>query len=74
MKKQHIGLFFGKNLYLETEDNDTLNYAERFENWVGTEKANAVQEYKDELFFKDLEIRHPKHPTFFTGLKEFLNL
>lgn len=72
MKQIKLGSFFGKNIYLETDESDTFDYSTKFENWIKGEKANAIQSYKEDLFMKELEKKIPKNPTFFTGVKEFL--
>lgn len=68
MKEYKLGTFFGQDIVLKSEED--FDWAKKWENYIEDLKKQAVREYEDELFFKEIENR-PK-PTFFTGLKEFL--
>lgn len=47
MKKIKLGLFYGYELYVET-DNKDIDWVKEYKNWIESEKKKAIQEYKDE--------------------------
>jgi len=53
MKKQLLGTFMGNKIYIEA-DND-INWVDLWETWLKYEKNNAVNEYKDKIFFDKLQ-------------------
>lgn len=55
MKEIKLGTFFGKDFVIKTTKEDNFDYNGAWENWKQMEKRNAVEEYKDNLFFKDAE-------------------
>lgn len=54
-KKIRLGIFYGESIYIEVKENDNFDYVKAFQNWLGNEKRQAVQEYKDEIFLKKLD-------------------
>lgn len=57
MKKINMGSFFGKNMYLETEENDTFDYVKEFRNWRESEKKLAIEQYKGDVFLRQMNKR-----------------
>lgn len=57
MKKIYLGMFFGQELYLEDKENiyTEKEWQQKWENYIGSIKRNAVEEYKDGLFFKQAD-------------------
>ena len=57
MKKIQLGTFYGKDMFIETQDNDNFDYSGSYERWIEYEKQSALEEYKDRKFIRDLEVK-----------------
>jgi hypothetical protein len=58
-KKVFIGTFYGFNLNI-TVPNELITvddewFQKQWKQWIESEKRNAVEEYKNEVFLKDLK-------------------
>lgn len=57
MKKIQLGTFYGKDMFIETQDDDTFDYSGSYERWIEYEKQSALEEYKDRKLIRDLEVK-----------------
>ena len=60
MKEIKLGTFFGNDMILKIRDDDDFNYIKAWEDWVASTKKQAVREYQDDLFLKQLETKAKK--------------
>ncbi len=57
MKKIQLGTFYGKDMFIETQDDDTFDYSGSYERWIEYEKQSVLEEYKDRKLIRDLEVK-----------------
>ena len=53
MKEYKIGTFFGKDVYVKADFD--FNWAEKWKEYLEAEKKMAVEEYKSDLFLKEID-------------------
>lgn len=57
MKRVKLGVFYGKDMFIETQDDDTFDYSGSYERWIEYEKQSVLEEYKDRKLIRDLEVK-----------------
>lgn len=52
MKEIKLGSFYANEMILKIDNTDDFDYIKAWENWIGSTKRQAVEEYKDGLFLE----------------------
>ena len=55
MKEHFLGTFYGNEIVLKSDKD--IDWSSLYENWLSNQKNQAVQEYKDSLVLRELEVK-----------------
>ena len=58
MKEIRLGTFYGQELIIKSDQDE--NWDKLYQNWIESERRQAVECYKHELFLEEMEKEHKK--------------